>query len=293
MPFRGCFAAIVTPFDGPRIDEDALARHAAWLADNGCDGLVVNGTTGESAALTDDERIRIMNVVCEAAGDRATIVGGAGNNETNASIHLVKRVCAETPVDAVMSVVPYYVKPAQDGLIAHFRALLDASTLPMVLYNVPGRTVVSMTAETMATLAADERVVAIKEASANMVLGSRTLELVGEDAAILSGDDATTFPLMAMGATGAISVVANCAPQLVHRLTHATLEGDLETARALQPEMLAWFDLLFSEPNPLPTKVVVASLGFGSDVPRLPHARLDAETRNRIIARAQELGACR
>lgn len=290
MPFSGCFTAIVTPFSGARVDEEALAAHSAWMVDHGVRGVVACGTTGESATLTEREKIRVIEVVAEAVGGRATVVAGTGSNDTAASAAFTREASRIAGVDAVMAVVPYYVKPSQAGIRAHFEAILDASEKPVVLYNVPGRTVVSMTAETMGQLAKDPRVVAIKEASGDMVLGSRTLDAVGTNAKILSGDDATTLPLMALGGSGSISVVSNVAPALMSTLCRAMLDGDLQTARDLQPEVLAWFDLLFANPNPVPTKILTSALGFGDAAPRLPHVGLEPAEVERVVERARALG---
>jgi 4-hydroxy-tetrahydrodipicolinate synthase len=272
MNLSGCFTAIVTPVDrSGYVDERTLAAHADWMINEGVSGVVACGTTGEAATLSEDEQHRVMNVVVEAAAGRVPVIAGVGSNNTAASVNAIRRAIKETSVDAFMAVVPYYSKPSQAGIRAHFEAVIDASDRPVVLYNVPGRTVVSMTAETMASLAQDPRVVAIKEASGDMVLGSRTLDATGDNARIFSGDDPTTLPFLALGGSGCISVVSNCAPRLMSELCDAVQSGELARARALQPLVLDWSALLFGEPNPVPTKLVCEHLGFGQAAVRLPH----------------------
>src|SRR5690625_4560792 len=173
MRIEGCLSAIPTQFNDNGIDEQALAAHATWMIDQGCSGIVVCGTTGEAATMSNDEKIRAMNVVSEAVGARAVVVGGAGNNSTSESLEFVARVCKETKVDAIMSVVPYYTKPPQEGIRQHFRAIADQSSLPVIIYNVPGRTVVSMTEETILSLLDHSNIVSVKEASGDIHLAGK------------------------------------------------------------------------------------------------------------------------
>lgn len=289
MKFEGCFVAIVTPFsaDGS-VDFDALQSHASWMVDEGVSGVVVCGTTGESATMSDDEKIGAMNAVWDAVADRATVVGGAGNNNTAASVRFVERVNRDAKLHAIMSVVPYYNKPNQRGITQHFDAVIAASANPVVLYNVPGRTVVSMTAETMITLAGRPKVVAIKEASADLHLDAKVLPELG-DVALLSGDDATTMPFIAQGGHGSVSVVGNVAPRLMSEMCAAAATGDLAIARRLNQRVAHVHDLMFGHPNPLPAKTVVAALGFGSDSVRLPLAPLSDAERADVLARARAL----
>ena len=290
MRLRGCFTAIVTPFTAAgTVDEAALAAHANWMVEEGVAGIVACGTTGESVTLSAQESQRVVNVVAEAVNGRATVIAGVGSNNTAASIERVQAICAETRADAIMSVVPYYNKPNQAGIVAHFEALLRAATKPMVAYNVPGRTVVGMSAETMQHLARHPGVVAIKEASADLMLDTATLDGLDESCALLSGDDGTTYPFLALGGHGSVSVVSNVAPRLMAQLCDAVERADLKRARTLHAHVARWHHLLFSAPNPLPTKIVTEQLGFGSADVRLPHVRLDEATERSIADRAATL----
>jgi 4-hydroxy-tetrahydrodipicolinate synthase len=270
MKLTGCFSAIPTPFTEDGVDEKTMAEHAEWMVDHGVDGIVVVGTTGESATMTNDEKILAMNVVSEAVGHRATVVGGAGNNCTSESLDFVERVENETDVSVIMSVVPYYTKPPQEGVIAHFRAIADKSSLPVIIYNVPSRVGVDMLPQTMITLCEHDNIVGIKEASGNIhVAGFLTSEL-GDSVSLLSGDDGTAMAFLALGGHGVISVASNVAPAEVSKLCDAALGSDRETARKYNRTMVILQELLFSMPSPIPTKVVLEHLGFGSSRVRLP-----------------------
>lgn len=293
MQLRGLFVAIVTPFRDGGLDEAALAAHASWLVDEGASGIVVCGTTGESATLHNDEKIRAMNVVFEAVGHRTTVIGGIGNNSTAESLHQIARVDEEARVHGIMCVVPYYNKPDQAGITAHFRALADASRNPLVIYNVPGRTVVSMTAETMLDLAAHPNIVGIKEASADLFMDTFLLERLPADVSVLSGDDATALPFIAIGGHGVISVVGNVAPRLMAGLCQSALTGDLASARAANHTVAHLHRLMFSAPNPLPAKAVASHLGFGDGDVRLPLVALDAERRAALVSACEALGVTR
>lgn len=277
MKLSGCFSAIPTPFTEDGIDETTMARHAEWMVDHGVDGIVVVGTTGESATMSNDEKIRAMNIVTDAVGDRATVIGGAGNNCTSESLEFVDRVVHETRVSAIMSVVPYYTKPPQEGVIAHFLAIANQSSLPVIIYNVPGRVGVDMRPETMITLAQHENIVGIKEASGNIhVAGILTSEL-GDSVSLLSGDDGTAMAFIALGGHGVISVASNVAPAEVSSLCDAALCGDRDGARRFNKTMVVLQELLFSMPSPIPTKVVLEHLGFGSAHVRLPLVPMPAD----------------
>lgn len=293
MKFEGCFVAIVTPFtpDGG-VDYPAMQSHASWMVDEGVSGIVVCGTTGESATLNDDEKIGCMNAVWDAVADRAVVVGGAGNNCTAESLTFLDRVNAEARVHAIMSVVPYYNKPNQRGIIGHFDAILARSNHPVVLYNVPGRTVVGMTVDTMAELATRDSVVAIKEASADLHDNAKLLPRLN-GVALLSGDDATTMPFVAQGGQGTVSVVGNVAPRIMSEMCAAASSGDLATAIRLNFHVAHLHDLMFRHPNPLPAKALVAELGFGSADVRLPLAPLDDAELDAVLADARRLEVTR
>ncbi len=293
MNFEGCFVAIVTPFtpDGG-VDYPAMQAHASWMVDEGVAGIVVCGTTGESATLTDDEKLGCVNAVWDAVSDRAVVVGGAGNNCTSESLAFIDKVNEQAKVHAVMSVVPYYNKPNQRGIIGHFDAILGRSKNPVVLYNVPGRTVVGMTVETMADLATRDGVVAIKEASADLHADAKLLPRLN-GVSLLSGDDATTMPFIAQGGHGTVSVVGNVAPRLMSEMCAAAAAGDLQTAIRHNYRVAHLHDLMFRHPNPLPAKAVVSGLGFGNSSVRLPLAALLEEDLAAVLADAKTLEVTR
>ncbi|MFT6399951.1 MAG: 4-hydroxy-tetrahydrodipicolinate synthase [Bradymonadia bacterium] len=293
MKFEGCFVAIVTPFssDGT-VDYKALQAHASWMVEEGVSGIVVAGTTGESATLNDEEKLGSMNAVWDAVSERAVVVGGAGNNCTSESLAFIDRVNTEAKVHAIMSVVPYYNKPNQRGIIGHFDAILGRSKNPVVLYNVPGRTVVGMTVDTMAELATRDPVVAIKEASADLHANAKLLPRLN-GVSLLSGDDATTMPFVAQGGHGTVSVVGNVAPRLMSEMCAAAASGDLETARRHNFQVAHLHDLMFRYPNPLPAKAVVSQLGFGGASVRLPLAQLDEAELRGVLADATKLEVTR
>jgi len=287
MRLAGCYVAILTHFDGRgALDEDALARHASWLVDEGVSGIVVCGTTGESATMSDDEKLRAMNVVFDAVGSRTCVIGGAGNNSTSESTAFVRRVGEEARVHAIMSVVPYYNKPPQAGIIEHFRAISEVSRFPIVAYNVPGRTVVSMTVETMASVSRLPGVVAIKEASADLLADTYLIEQIGDRVAILSGDDATALGFLAIGGAGVVSVVGNVAPRLMSSMCRAALSGDFAEARRLNHAVAHLHRLMFEYPSPAPAKAVSAALGFGLGAPRLPLVAVPEPRRSSLVDEA-------
>lgn len=275
MRIEGCLSAIPTQFNDTGIDEQALAAHAIWMIDRGCSGIVVCGTTGESATMSNDEKIRAMNVVSEAVGSRAMVIGGAGNNSTSESLEFVERVCKETRVDAIMSVVPYYTKPPQEGIRQHFRAIADKSTLPMIVYNVPGRTVVSMSEETILTLFDHPNIVACKEASGDIHFAGKLVRQLDGRGTLLSGDDGTSAAFVAIGGHGVISVASNVAPRIVSDAVKAAREGDLKTLKARNDILVQLQDLLFQQPSPIAVKVALAHRGHGSERIRQPLCLMD------------------
>jgi len=290
MRIEGCLSAIPTPFNKNGIDENALAAHASWMVDNGCSGIVVCGTTGESATMSNDEKIRAMNVVSDAVGGRTIIVGGAGNNSTSESLDFVARVNRETKVDAIMSVVPYYTKPPQAGIKLHFTEIAKLSKRPMLIYNVPSRTVASMTAETILSLLDHPNIVGCKEASGDIHLAGKLVSELDGRGTLLSGDDGTCAAFVAIGGHGAISVASNVAPKLMSDMLKAAASGDLATMRELNRVAVRLQEILFQMPSPIPVKVVVEHLGFGSADVRMPLSPMEPEAAAQLKAIADELG---
>jgi 4-hydroxy-tetrahydrodipicolinate synthase len=292
MAFKmeGAFTAIITPFRGGMVDTDALEALVERQIEGGIDGLVPCGTTGESATMSEDERLLVIETVVEKAAGRVPVVAGTATNDTRKSIAFTKRVAQIEGVDAALVVTPYYNKPSQTGLVRHFTEIADEGGLPVVLYNVPGRTAVSMTADTVAQLAEHEQIVAIKEATGDMVLGSRIVELAGDNITLLSGDDFTTFPLLAIGARGCTSVASNIVPGHLAKMCAAANSGDLETARRLHYELLPLARALFCDTNPVPVKAAAALLDWCGTEIRGPLYPADDATRSTVEEALRDYG---
>lgn len=277
----GSLVALVTPFrpDGG-LDEPALKRLVRRQLTKGTDGLVPCGTTGEGATLSDEETDRVVSLVLEEVDGRIPVVAGAGSNNTRIAVARAARM-RELGVDAVLSVAPYYNKPTQQGLFEHFRAVAEDGGVPVVVYNVPGRTSSNILPETVARLAELSNIIAIKEASGNLMQVMEILSGV-PDFTVLSGDDALTLPMLLLGAKGVISVVANEAPDLMHELVRAGLEGDWALARDLHFKLLPLMHANFLESNPIPVKGAMALMGLITENYRLPLVSPSQKTRNEL-----------
>ena len=269
IAIEGCYTALVTPFRDGQVDFDTLARLVDWQIDEGVDGLVSVGTTGESATLDVDEHVAVIAATVKAARGRVPVIAGAGANSTAEALALT-RASEGAGADALLHVTPYYNRPSQEGLYQHFAAVARASHLPIVLYNVPTRTGCDLLTETVVRLAELENIIAIKDATGNLVRGSELVAAVGHTMAVLSGDDGTTFPLYACGGRGVISVVSNVAPRAMSDMWDAVREGDWARARARHFELRVLNQMLFAEPSPAPTKAALALLGRASAEVRLP-----------------------
>ncbi|MBI5137247.1 MAG: 4-hydroxy-tetrahydrodipicolinate synthase [Nitrospirae bacterium] len=268
--FRGSMVALVTPLDAAgRVDEQGLARLVEWQVAQGTRGIVPCGTTGESATLTHGEHCRVIEIAIEAAAGRVPVIAGSGSNATAEAIELT-RFAKKAGADAALLITPYYNKPNQDGLVAHFSAIANAVDLPQVLYNVPGRTAVNMLPETVARLASHPNIVAVKEATGSIQATGDIVRLCGDAIAVLSGDDFSNLGLLAMGATGAISVTANVAPAQMAAMFDAWDRGDLAEARRLHYELLPLHEVMFIDTNPIPVKAATAMMGLTGPTLRLP-----------------------
>jgi 4-hydroxy-tetrahydrodipicolinate synthase len=266
--FSGSLVALVTPFRGGEVDYAALERLVEWHVEQGTDGLVPVGTTGESPTVTVEEHEKIIQTVVKRAAGRVPVIAGAGANATHEAIELA-RFAQGVGADATLQVTPYYNKPTQEGLYRHFAAIAEAVDLPMVLYNIPTRCVVNIAPETIARLAEIPQVVAVKEATGSMDQASEILARC--DLTVLSGDDSLTLPLMALGAKGVISVVANLVPRDVKRLTDAMAGGNLPAAQAAHRKLFPLCRAMFVETNPIPIKTAMRWAGLlESDEKRLP-----------------------
>lgn len=287
-PFSGSGVALVTPFhaDGS-IDFNALKKLVQLQIDGGTDFLVVQGTTGESPTLTADEKTRVLETVQEVNNGRLKIVYGVGGNNTMAVGESLKKV--PSGVDGILSVSPYYNKPIQKGIIAHYTHIAACTDLPIILYNVPGRTGSNVLPETTLALAEIPNIVAMKEASGNMEQIMEIIRLRKPDFGVLSGDDALTMPLIAAGADGVISVVANAFPEKFGAMVHASMEGDLDTARKEHYDLLPITKMFFEEGNPGGVKIALEARGIMESHMRLPLHPVSDGLRQRIEAETKVL----
>ncbi len=290
LNLKGVFTAIVTPFKNGRVDTAALRRIVRAQLDGGAAGLVPCGSTGEAATLDQEEYLGVIKTVVSAAGGKVPVMPGVGTNSTARSVETVKKVSA-LGVDGLLAIVPYYNKPTQEGMTAHFSELAKATRLPIVLYNIPGRTGVNMLPATALALRRKfSHIVGIKEASGNL---DQVSELVcGADAgfAVMSGDDSLTLPMMSVGAKGVISVVSNVAPRETARMCEAFLEGDVAAAAAAHRALFPLVKALFCETNPVPVKYAASLLGLCAPEPRLPLLPLPAARRALVKAALIEAG---
>src|ERR1700723_1621489 len=291
MQLRGCGTALVTPFsqDGA-IDENALRNLVAWQIESGIDFLVPCGTTGETPTLNHDEWLRVIDVTIEVAAGRVPIVAGATSNSTQDAVAKAKEVAARPGVDAILTASPYYNKPTQEGQYRHFRAIAEAVDKPIILYNVPGRTSANLEPATLARLCEIPNIVGVKEASGNMTQIAEALNLVPDHFIVLSGDDAVTLPVIALGGVGVVSVASNEIPREMAEMTRAALNNDWLAARSLQRKYFPLMQANFIESSPLPVKAVLAMMGKIEEVYRLPLLPMRRDTRSRLQKIATEVG---
>jgi 4-hydroxy-tetrahydrodipicolinate synthase len=286
---KGSIPALVTPFKNGELDLDALKKLVDWHVEQGSTGLVPVGTTGESPTLSHEEHERVVEEVVRAAAGRVPVIAGAGSNNTAEGIRLIRHAEA-VGADAALVVTPYYNKPTQAGLIAHFTALHDCCTLPIIIYNIPGRSVVDMTPETMGVLARLPRIIGVKDATGKIERVSQQRATCGKDFIQLSGEDATALGFNAHGGVGCISVTANVAPKLCAEFQAATLAGDYATALAYQDRLMPLHEAIFLEPGLAGAKYGLSRLGLCSPEVRLPLVGLTDATKARIDAAMRHAG---
>ncbi len=279
--FKGSFPALVTPFADGALDIDALKRLVEWQIAEGSHGLVPVGTTGESPTLSHEEHERVIEEVVKAAAGRVPVIAGAGSNNTVEAMRFMRHAEA-VGADAALVVTPYYNKPTQAGLIAHFKALHDCCTLPIIIYNIPGRSVVDMTPETMGELAKLPRIIGVKDATGDLARVSAQRITCGKDFLQLSGEDATAHGFNAQGGRGCISVTANVAPALCAEMQEATLAGDFGRALEIQDRLMPLHQAIFLEPGTCGAKYALSLLGKCSEEVRLPLVGLTDTTKARI-----------
>jgi 4-hydroxy-tetrahydrodipicolinate synthase len=287
---QGSIVAIVTPMheDGS-LDLPGLRKLIDWHIAEGTDGIVIVGTTGESPTVNVEEHCELIKVAVEHTARRIPVIAGTGGNSTAEAIELTA-YAKKVGADASLQVVPYYNRPTQEGMYLHFRKIAEAVDLPVILYNVPGRTVADMSNETMLRLAKVPGIVGVKEATGNIGRGTDLLRLAPDSFAVYSGDDATAMALMFCGAKGNISVTANIAPRAMHELCAAAIRGDVATAIKINDRMLPLHNRLFVEPNPVPVKWAMVQMGLIQAGMRLPLAPLGAEYHDTVKAALRESG---
>jgi len=286
---KGALTALVTPFKDGAVDEKALVYLIERQIEGGVQGLVPCGTTGESATLTHDEHNRVIDITIEAAGGRLPVIAGTGSNSTAETIRLTRHA-EEAGAQGALLISPYYNKPSQAGLFAHFRSVSEAVNIPLVLYNVPGRTGVNMQPETVARLSEFKNIIGIKEASGDLEQVSRVIELSIDDFYVISGDDFTTLPMLCIGGCGVISVTSNVVPADVSSMVNGFLAGDIDGARAMHYKLSPLNRAMFLETNPVPVKTALAMLGLIEEEFRLPLARLTGENRSRLLHTLKHYG---
>ena len=287
--FEGVYVAIPTPFREGEVDKEALKEHVEFLIEKGVDGIVPCGTTGESATLSYQEHEEVIALTIEQAKGRVKVIAGTGSNSTKEAIELT-RFAYQAGADGALLITPYYNKPNQEGLYLHFKAIAEAVPIPIVLYNVPGRTGVNMLPETVARLAEIENVVAIKEATGSTNVATEIVNLCGDKIELLSGDDLTYFPLLTVGAKGVISVTANVVPDKVVEMTKAFFDGNCKRASELHRELYPLSKVLFIDTNPIPVKTALSFMGRMEKEFRLPLCPTTKEKEEKIREVLKEFG---
>lgn len=293
MLFSGAMTALVTPFKNNAIDEDAYRSFIEWQIESGIHGLVPCGTTGESATLSHAEHERVIEICIDQAAGRVPVLAGAGSNNTAEAIALTK-FAKNAGADGALLITPYYNKPTQEGLYKHYKAVASAVNLPLVPYNVPGRTGCNLLPHVIAKLAAEfpDQIVGLKAATGDMKQGSETLEICPARFSVLSGDDLTAFPLIALGAKGLISVTSNIAPDRVVAMCNAAIAGQMEAARDIHHRLFPLSQAMFMTSNPIPVKTALSMMGKMSSEMRLPLCQMsepDQEALRRVLIEHQLL----
>ncbi len=287
---KGAMTAIVTPFKDGKVDEEAFRRLIRRQIEAGIDGLVPCGTTGEAATMELDEYEKVIGIAVQECKGKVPVLAGAGTNNTKKVIELAN-IAKGAGADAILSVAPYYNKPTQEGLYLHYKTIAEKCDLPLVLYNVPGRTSVNILPKTVIRLSEIDNIVGIKEASGSLNQVSEIIEGAKEGFSVISGDDFLTLPMMAIGGTGVISVTANVVPELVARQYDAFVEGNLDEARSLHHKLFKLHLAMFYETNPIPVKTALAMMGLIEEEFKLPLCKMSDENKERLreVLKSMEL----
>lgn len=287
--FKGMATAMVTPMTTTGVDYDALARFIDFQLEAGINALVAVGTTGESATLLPHEQKAVIDFTVKRVNGKVPVIAGTGTNNTVHVLEYTRNAC-EVGADAILVVTPYYNKATQSGLIQHFTTTADVSEVPMILYNVPGRTGCNLLPATVEKLAKHEKIVAIKEASGNMAQAVELFQRCGDEIDVYCGEDALTVPMMSMGGAGCISVLSNVVPAMSVEMTDKVFAGDFAGAAALQCKMLPLINALFSQVNPIPAKAAVSAMGYGEEHIRLPLTPMEEPYRSVLFEEMRKLG---
>ena len=281
MLFHSSYTALLTPFKDNKVDFDSYRKLIDFQIENGTHGLVPVGTTGESPTLSHDEHKKLVEVCIEQSNGRVPVIAGAGSNSTSEAVDFVKHGC-DAGADGLLVVTPYYNKPTQSGLIAHYKELIKNSSKPIIIYDIPGRSVIQMTDNTMAELAKSDIIVGVKDATADLARPTRLQNTIGDDFIQLSGEDGTALAYLAAGGHGCISVTANIAPNLLSRMHNAWRQGDISTAQDINKKLMPLHDALFCATSPGPLKYAESLLGICSSEARLPIVEIEEKSKESV-----------
>ncbi|MFL2829015.1 MAG: 4-hydroxy-tetrahydrodipicolinate synthase [Candidatus Puniceispirillales bacterium] len=289
MLFHSSYTALLTPFKDNKVDYSSYKELIDFQINNGTHGLVPVGTTGESPTLSHDEHKKLIEVCIEQSNGRVPVIAGAGSNSTSEAVDFVKHACS-AGADGLLVVTPYYNKPTQSGLLAHYNELIKHTSKPIIIYDIPGRSVIQMTDETMAKLAQDQFIVGVKDATADLTRPTRLQNIIGDNFIQLSGEDGTALAYLAAGGHGCISVTANIAPNLLSRMHNAWKEGDINTAQEINKKLMPLHDALFCETSPGPLKYAASLLGICSSDARLPIVEIEEDSKLKVKDALKQTG---
>jgi len=289
MLFHSSYTALLTPFKDNKVDYLSYRELIDFQINNGTHGLVPVGTTGESPTLSHDEHKKLIEVCIEQSNGRVPVIAGAGSNSTSEAVDFVKHACS-AGADGLLVVTPYYNKPTQSGLLAHYNELIKHTSKPIIIYDIPGRSVIQMTDETMAKLAQDQFIVGVKDATADLTRPTRLQNIIGDNFIQLSGEDGTALAYLAAGGHGCISVTANIAPNLLSRMHNAWKQGDINTAQEINKKLMPLHDALFCETSPGPLKYAASLLGICSSDARLPIVEIEEDSKLKVKNALKQTG---
>ena len=289
MLFHSSYTALLTPFKDNKVDYSSYKELIDFQINNGTHGLVPVGTTGESPTLSHDEHKKLIEVCIEQSNGRVPVIAGAGSNSTSEAVDFVKHACS-AGADGLLVVTPYYNKPTQSGLLAHYNELIKHSSKPIIIYDIPGRSVIQMTDETMAKLAQNQFIVGVKDATADLTRPTRLQNIIGDNFIQLSGEDGTALAYLAAGGHGCISVTANIAPNLLSKMHNAWKQGDINNAQEINKKLMPLHDALFCETSPGPLKYAASLLGICSSDARLPIVEIEEDSKLKVKNALKQTG---